>query len=168
MDKILSFLIIDSLDSLVLEKKFKKPFHLYQSKSPGLYYRKRVLEQIVNFIKLNYLFFPNNSIFFLIINGLPFWFSSNNNRPNAQPSKVKKNLKHFIKYLEENSNLLFIDQEIDRIKKVQDTQKFSLNVNLMFFIIYNLSIKLVFLDINVFNLVSNKYSVIDKNYLGKL
>jgi len=167
MNKILSFLVIDSLDSLVLIEKFKKSFHHYHSKSLSLYYRKRVLEQIVNFIKINYLFFPNNSIFFLIINGFPFWFSSNNNRSKAQPSKIKKNLKHFIKYLEENSNLLFIDQEIDRIKKVQDTQKFSINVNLMFFIIYNLSIKLVFLDINVFNLVSNKNSVIDQKSFGE-
>jgi len=161
MKKILIYIILDSIESLVLEKNSKKSSGKFGNLIPYLSFKIRIIEQIISYIKFNYIFFPTSLVCFLVINGFPFWFSSYGIKSTGQRLKIKKVLKHVLRYLKENFYISLIDQEIEGIKSIQDSQKFYLDINLMFFIMYNLSRKFDFLKINVFNLFSDKKSALN-------
>jgi hypothetical protein len=75
MKKILSILVIDSV---IFEKYKSKGLGKFKKNAKSFAFdsiESRITEQIVNFMKFNYIFYPQKLIFFLFINGCPIFFS---------------------------------------------------------------------------------------------
>ena len=165
MKKMLSILVIDSV---IFEKYKSKGLCKFKKNGKSFAFdsiESRITEQIVNFMKFNYIFYPQQLIFFIFINGCPIFFSSFFRNFQSQKSQIKKNLKFFQKLIKERLKLLFIDQEIEKLKNSTLRRNFFLNLSSIFFIIYNTRKKLSWLEINIFNLVSKKNLIMNQKIL---
>ena len=74
MKKMLSILVIDSV---IFEKYKSKGLCKFKKNGKSFAFdsiESRITEQIVNFMKFNYIFYPQQLIFFIFINGCPIFF----------------------------------------------------------------------------------------------
>jgi len=127
------------------------------------------MEQLLNFVKINLLHSSNESIFFLVINGFPFFFPSSFRIFEFRKSGTKKNFKYFYKLIEEGFMISKIAEETEKIKNFHKNQNFFISLNLVFYIVYNLSKKLKFKWANIFGIISNKFSGMNqKNFKESL
>ena len=160
MEKILSLLVIDSLifdkNNINFNKKIKK------NKSYR-YFKLRIIEHVINFIKLNYLHCPGKFIFFLFVNGSPFSFISDEKNFESQGLKIKKGLKILVKFFREKLQLTLIDGETEKIKISHKPRNFLLSLNSVFFIIHCIREKFAGVNISIFGLVFKKNSSMNQN-----
>lgn len=159
MKKILSLLLIDSV---IFNKN---NIHFYAKKKINKSYRNfklRIIEHVINFIRLNYLQCPSKFIFFLFVNGSPFSLFSGNQNFESQELEIRKSLQILIKFFKEKLQLTLIDQETEKIKISHKPQNFLLSLNSVFFIIHCVRKKLASVYINIFGLVFKKNSTMNQ------
>jgi hypothetical protein len=163
--KPMSFLV---LNWKIYKKKTLKILKKKWFKKPKLcnYFRVRIIEQIVNFIKLNYQIYPKNFFLFLFLNGSPVSFSQYFQDSQSHESRIKKNVKIILKIWEENYRMQRIHKEAEIFKTSFVLKNTSNNFNSIFFIIYILSKKLGPIEANIFNLISENHFLLDKPDVG--
>lgn len=164
-EKILSFLILDwknfQKNTLkILEKKSSKKSEFFNN------FRTRIMEQIVNFIRLNHQIYSKNFFFFLSLDGYPISFSTYIQDLASYKSRVKKNLKIMLKIFKENFRMQTVFKEVKNLKNTFKTRNESYGYNTILFIIYNLSKKLGPVEANIFNLISTNYNLLNKQNFG--
>jgi hypothetical protein len=130
------------------------------------YFRVRIIEQIANFIKLNYQIYPKNFFLFLFLNGSPVSFSPYFQDSQLHESKIKKNVKIILKIWEENYRIQRVYKEVEKFKTSFVLKNTSKDFNSIFFIIYILSKKLGPIEANIFNLISENHFLLDKPDVG--
>ena len=68
----------------------KEPKKKRSKKSSYYHYELRVIEHIANFMKLNYIYYTKELLFFVVLDGFPLFFPSLINNGLDQKSKSKK------------------------------------------------------------------------------
>ena len=160
----INMLTILAMDLKIFEKTCLKWYSKKErlKKSSYYHYELRVIEHIVNFMKLNYIYYTKELLFFVVLDGFPVFFPSLINNGLDQKSKSKKKSIILSKLLVEKFKLSKIAIEKEKIKKSSNSRNFIISSNFLFFVLHNLTKKLGFVETNIFKLLSPGNSIMDQ------